>query len=191
MKPTICLDMDGVLVDFVGGLQRALGLPYDPDHYPYVPGRYEMFTEAVVATEGRHSMSSLLALCHEAKFWRDMTWDKHGADILEILESYTENIYLTSYPMEAPAAWAGKLEWIQYHLPHYRNRIILMTADKALLARPGAIIIDDRDDNVDKFCAAGGAGYLIPQPWNSKHKLCRSAWISDLDKWMKSICATT
>ena len=190
-KPIVYLDMDGVIVDFVSGLHRALGLPYSVKEYPHPAGVYEMFPHAVSATVGRHTMESLLAGCSTVSFWENLRWDPLGGEILEIIESYGDEIYLTSYPMKDPCTWLGKLRWIDKHIPQYNNKVILMTAHKQLLAKPGTILVDDRDDNVDKFCAAGGSGYLVPQPWNSAHKKYSSNWLVHFDLWMKSVCKTT
>jgi 5'(3')-deoxyribonucleotidase len=192
-NPTVYLDMDGVLVDFVGGLHLALGLYYDPVTYPYKRGDYEMFPYAVEATKGRHTMDSLIQACRTVPFWANLSWDRRGRAIMRIVERYTDQAYLASYPMDHHDAWVGKLHWVDEHLPGYKSRLILMTAHKQLLARPGAILIDDRDDNISQFIEAGGQGYLVPQPWNSKHELFDSEtdWLPDFELWMKNACKTT
>lgn len=43
--------------------------------------------------------------------------------------------------------------------------------DKSCLAHPDSILIDDCDENVDKFNDAGGKAILVPQDWNSSYKL--------------------
>ena len=187
-KPVVCMDLDGVLVDFVGGLHRALGLNYDVADYPYPAGKYEMFPDAIAATRGRHTLDSLTQACHTSSFWENLLWDPLGKQLLSIVEKYSDNIYLVSYPMNHTEAWVGKLRWIAKNLPSYQNRVILMTAHKKLLANPRAIIIDDRDDNVDKFVDAGGAGFLVPQMWNSKHRYSHSDWTVLLDSWMNCAC---
>ena len=190
---TVFLDMDGVLVDFVGGLHRGLGLHYNCELYPYKAGQYDMFPSAVAATKGRHTLDSLHRLCYTAPFWANMKWDRRGREILATIEKHTDQVYLASYPMDHPEAWAGKLWWVGENMPAYKTKLLLMTAHKHILARPDAVIIDDRDDNVDKFISAGGKGYLIPQPWNSKHEIFDSEtnWMSDFDLWMKNACKTT
>ena len=111
--------------------------------------------------------------------------------MLEIVESCSDEVYLASYPMDHTDAWVGKLKWIDKHLPQYNKRVILMTAHKKLLARPDAILLDDRDDNIDQFCAVGGHGWLIPQPWNTKHDICNRDWTVLLESWMKMACKMT
>jgi 5'(3')-deoxyribonucleotidase len=190
---TVFLDMDGVLVDFVGGLHRALGLYYNQELYPYKAGCYDMFPAAVAASRGRHTMDSLHRACYSAPFWARMKWDRRGREILGICEACSTDVYLASYPMDHPEAWAGKLWWINENMPAYKTRVMLMTVHKQILARPNTILIDDRDDNVDKFIAAGGEAYLIPQPWNSKYEIFDSEtdWMPDFDLWMKTACKTT
>ena len=191
-KPIVYLDMDGVIVDFVSGLHRALGLYYIPELYPYKRGQYDMFPAAVLATQGRHTMDSLYRICHTAPFWARMGWDRHGQLLKGIVEKHADQVYIASYPMDHPDAWVGKLHWINENMPAYKTKLILMTAHKEILARPDAILVDDRDDNIDKFVAAGGQGYLVPQPWNSKYAVFDSEtdWLPDFDLWMKNACKT-
>jgi len=47
----------------------------------------------------------------------------------------------------------------------------ILTREKHLLARKGAVLIDDSDANVDAFNRGGGRGILFPQVWNSKYRL--------------------
>jgi hypothetical protein len=37
---------------------------------------------------------------------------------------------------------------------------------KASVAGPGKILIDDKNENIDEWEAAGGIGILYPRPWN-------------------------
>ena len=187
-KPIVYLDMDGVLVDFVGGAHKELGIPYDADNYPHPKGKYEMFPDLIAATNGRHTLDSFISSCYTIRLWEDLKWDRHGSNVLEIVESYSDEVYLTSLPMKDPVAWLGKLRWIEKHLPQYLNKVILMTAHKQLLAKPNTILLDDSDKNVDQFTAAGGFAWLIPQPWNTQHAICDRDWTVLLESWMKSAC---
>ena len=184
----IFVDLDGVLVNFVGGLHRALGLGHDPELYPYKRGNYNMFPDVVTATKGRHTMDSLLNACRAVAFWENLDWDPRGNRILEILCKHTDDIYLASYPMDYYGSWVGKLKWINKYLPTYNSRVILLTAPKHFLAKPNTILIDDCDKNVEEFAAAGGMSYLTPQPWNSKHASCNCDWTELLESWMKKAC---
>lgn len=81
-----------------------------------------------------------------------------------------DNICILSRPTEDPACLAGKLEWIQNHCPPWLHRQYLLGPPKFRCAKPGALLIDDSNDNVDKFYAKRGDAILVPRPWNRRHK---------------------
>ena len=45
----------------------------------------------------------------------------------------------------------------------------ILTAHKDRLAHENAYLVDDYDENVDRFSARGGVGVLFPQFWNRNH----------------------
>ncbi len=77
-----------------------------------------------------------------------------------------DNICILSSPTENPICVAGKLEWIQKFCPHWMHRQYLLGPQKFRCAKLGALLIDDNDNNVDKFYAKGGRTILVPRPWN-------------------------
>ncbi len=82
-----------------------------------------------------------------------------------------DNICILSSPTRDPACAAGKLSWIQNHCPHWLHRQYLLGPEKFRCAKPGALLIDDNDDNIEKFCSKGGMAMIIPRPWNRLHKI--------------------
>lgn len=154
MIKQICLDIDGVLADFVGGSAKLLG--FDPKlvttwHY------YEQ-----VGTT-------------EAKFWEAI--DNAGLDFWRELKKYywadhlwlaccgrAQTILLTS-PSNHHSSVSGKLLWMQSEFG-LGFRDYLMGSPKDVCARPGTVLIDDSDDNCEKFLKAGGVAILFPRPWN-------------------------
>ena len=76
-------------------------------------------------------------------------------------------IFLTA-ATRAPECLSGKLKWLQARFGEaFRDYII--TGLKQQLAGPEAILVDDYDGNIDRFCEAGGSGLLFPQVWNRNH----------------------
>lgn len=78
-----------------------------------------------------------------------------------------ENVCIATAPTKSPECLAGKLEWIHRHMPEWMHWQYAITPCKHLFARPGALLIDDLEDNLQRFQAAGGEGILVPRPWNS------------------------
>jgi len=162
----ICfLDMDGVLVDFIGGLHRALEIPFDYSNYPYEPGRWDILGD--IASRAKVSLSYPNLLC-STHFWESLSWMADGKEILELVERRfgEENVYLLTTPMPNPQSWTGKYLWAEKHLPQYKKRIIITHLQKSMFASENRVLIDDKDQNVDEFMAAGGNTILVPRVWN-------------------------
>jgi hypothetical protein len=60
----------------------------------------------------------------------------------------------------------GKKQWIRRYLPEEMWNNYLIGPPKHLCASPDALLIDDVEENVDKFRAYGGRAVLFPRPWN-------------------------
>lgn len=162
------LDLDGVLVDFVGGFQRALGLK-PPDPWP--AACYDSF-----AAHGLKETSELWNTFDTEDFWANLDWMPDGLNILRILESKfrKENIAICTSPTRNPGCAAGKVRWIQKHLPEYSRRFFIGTS-KHLAGGEGGLLIDDSDHNVKKYRAYKGQAILVPRVWNSRWTEKRSA----------------
>jgi len=78
-----------------------------------------------------------------------------------------ENVCIATAPTKDPDCLAGKLEWIHRHFPAWMHRQYVLTPRKHFLAQPGAVLIDDNEENVRLFEVHGGTGVLVPRPWNS------------------------
>lgn len=170
MIKTVYLDIDGVMVDFLGGLHKALGVPYDVRNYPYEKGKWNMLTDI----KGFDDIPATFEQCNDCcdiHFWHRLEWMFDGRDILRvILDKYHINqIYLLTTPMPNVCSSTGKTLWIRDNLPVYSKRTIITQASKSLLARPDTLLIDDKDENIDEFIEAGGRGLLVPRSWNRAH----------------------
>lgn len=185
MENKVFLDMDGVLVDFVGGLHKALGVAYDPKSYPYEASKYDMFEDLCAKTNGQVSMDNLYRACDAVEFWSELDWDPAGQEILETIMSVFDwrDVCICTSPMSNPDAWKGKVIWLNRHLPEAKH-ITIMTAPKHLLAKPGHILIDDKDTNITNFKKYGGDGFLIPQPWNKGRDKVNTNYIPELREFL-------
>lgn len=159
----IHLDMDGVLSDFV---TAALELHQSPDAiHDWPPGEFNMARVLGISS---------------SEFWGGI--DRQGADYWARLKPYPWFAELTALarefgevsiltsPSQHPDCPAGKVRWIHEHLGK-GFRDFLIGPPKYLCARPGAVLIDDSDRNVDRFRLHGGQAILFPQPWNSNHAI--------------------
>jgi 5'(3')-deoxyribonucleotidase len=181
----IMLDMDGVLVDFMGGLHKNLGVDYDPTGYPYPASKYDIFEDIIARSDGRYKVSDIYDSCNAVKFWADLEWDPMGKEILQAAKDIVgvNNIVVCTAPMTRPDAWAGKIAWLNKHTPELK-KVIVMSAPKELLAKKDHMLIDDKDRNCEAFCGAGGLAYLVPQPWNARRDIYNKNYIPDLKAYL-------
>jgi 5'(3')-deoxyribonucleotidase len=67
-------------------------------------------------------------------------------------------------------SYTGKALWVNKWIPVFNKRFIITHAPKHLLAGSDTLLIDDKDQNIEEFVAAGGQGILVPRPWNRLHE---------------------
>lgn len=151
----IMLDCDGVIVDFIRGVEQLYG------KVNWIPGEYRI-----------HKVYGMSF--HE--FWKNIDDDfilhleytREHFDIMRILRGMDVTI------LTAPVAKGiyGRYLWIKKYLPgFYRNRKYLIGPDKSACANPDSLLIDDSDKNCEDFRKAGGNAILVPRMWNQDHEL--------------------
>ena len=147
------LDMDGVLVDFTGGVAEYFNVKRD------TLLDWKLW-EALDLTE--------------AEMWDEI--DKLGPGFWSTLKPYPwtdelikflgeDNIVVSTAPSRAVSSITGKAIWIKARFGKSFTRFMIGN-QKHLMAGSSCILIDDRDKNVKKFREAGGKAILFPQPWN-------------------------
>jgi len=188
MIDRILLDMDGVLVDFLGGCKKFHNKEY-PDH-PFNPS---------VQTEQRPwNIEPIFGMSAPElwdplgfDFWRDLEPLPWFEEVIGILESTfgQENICLLTTPIRTEGAIEGKMEWIRTHLPAYRRRFLIGPC-KYFCASPRHALVDDHATNIEMFKDAGGHTFLFPSPWNrrfNEHPIkALREWVSALSTLRKS-----
>lgn len=162
------LDMDGVLVNFVGGLfklHRVPNLYEDPSNL----GNWhcdEMITK--YKNISKNQVFDPL----EEDFWANLEPMHDFNPLLKIIEDHfgRENICLMTSPTMNKGCPAGKLRWIEKHMPwYYKNRHWNIGSLKHFSAHKNSILLDDSAENIKKFHYEGGDTILIPRPWNHAH----------------------
>lgn len=172
----IFLDMDGVLTDFVSAALRVHGRPDALERWP----------------AGERDVPKMLNLSR-TQFWNVI--DAQGAGFWESLEPFpwfSELIALArefapvtilTAPSLAPHCLEGKVKWLHAHFPKDKGRLFtdyLIGSHKHLLARPGRVLIDDAESQVEAFRASDGSAILFPQIWNANFAIeDRLAYVRD------------
>jgi len=156
MFQQIFLDMDGVIVDFDQGIRDKYNAQW---WYP---------TEwAIPYREFGTNFEDFWRGLNNFTFWATLPWTRDGKRILALLEPYKPTILSACM---LPFGTAGKTLWLETNYPAVvkDKRVLLANGHsaKAAVAGPGKILIDDKNENIDEWEAAGGIGILYPRPWN-------------------------
>lgn len=149
---TTYIDIDGVLADWIGGVERKFGFIAERSTYN-IHGQLGL-TWA--------QLDSLL----DGEFYSELG-RLDGPDT-------TDAILVTSagtglHRDAADQVW-GRMEWVRTWYP---NNKLIFIHDKSLLAREGDILVDDLEDNIKGWEKAGGTGILWPAPYNHRRNECK------------------
>jgi len=164
----IYLDMDGVIVDFVGAALSLYKVPRESRKYVKgwdgIPG---VVSEHHGVELEDSQMWEDIAEAGSA-FWRDIEWMPWGRELYEMCCSTAPTVLMTT-PTGAPSA-AGKMQWVEDHIGPTggKDKIRLsMTNCKHHFARDTSVLIDDNTINCKMFQEYGGHAMLFPAPWNA------------------------
>lgn len=159
----ICLDLDGVLCDFIGPTLRLFG--HDPE---VVFANWPAGTYDVAAVIGV-STNDLWRTIDKAGFhhWADLPKNPWADDLLTACREIAPTIILTS-PSRHISSLSGKLAWLQRHYGR-KFRDYLIGPPKHFCANADTVLIDDCDKNCEEFRVQGGEAIVFPQHWNSMH----------------------
>lgn len=149
------LDMDGVIVDFVTGIEQLIGRTNIYGN-PNLEGVWDFLPYIGLQQNFLRSLSR--------EFWAELKPTEECFELIEILERrfQPENVCILSSPVNSSGCVAGKLDWINKYIPQYSRRY-LFGNQKQFCAHSGTVLIDDADHNCDGF----EYSVLIPRPWNS------------------------
>lgn len=175
MIKRIILDLDDVLNSCTMYILHVLGCgvgPFDYHKYPIEVG-YDM-VGAWARLTGRPRVS--LAMFWEwvaRKHWEDMPVSDQFW-VIDIAADLVgrENVLIASSPTKSPDCLYGKYQWMDQHLPDWMHRQYEIGPRKHWLSQPDTLLIDDCDENCNKFRDPGGGfpggeAILLPRPWNS------------------------
>lgn len=169
--------MDGVIVDFIGGIYKEFGCT------AVNPGSKQtswedlasgLVAEGVSVTNA--DIYSRLELVGPS-FWAKLRWYPWGTRLYSLCCAFGETTFLTQ-PTSHWSSAAGKIQWIQKHLGHGRDTHYSLTPEKWRLANEHTLLIDDNRETCEKFVARGGHAYCWPGPGVSG-----SPYVGDLENW--------
>lgn len=161
----IFLDMDGVLVDFVGGVLELFGVDHDQLYRVWPVNQHPFHEELGVKEDEFYERIN----ANNGKMWENLKPYPFATWFYETCKSIAETTILSS-PAGADSA-AGKIRFLQRWTGNPLFNDYILTSKKKMCASPNCILIDDKNENVEEFRKAGGNAILFPQRWNNRHKL--------------------
>lgn len=162
-KLRILLDLDEVLADFVGAALRLHKWTM-PEYIKAQEEQGRLGQWNMVPTMGLAFNEWLEPIAKGGPgFWRSLYPTKWLNQLLEMVQSYTNDWFIVSSPIPdiLEQCHLGKLRWVCAECgPLFANRTII-TSDKSLLANYKTLLIDDHEKNCKEFLAAGGNAILF------------------------------
>lgn len=155
MAKTLFCDLDGVLVDFVGGALKLHGIEnYTVDTWNF---------DKLLFPDNTNKFWEPLGF----DFWADLEWTDEGKELFDRLLKMAggENICFLTSPCLTVGSVEGKIEWLRRNIPQLSRQYAICPA-KHFLARKDALLVDDSDMNVERFVDAGGRAVTVPRLWN-------------------------
>lgn len=171
----ILLDMDCVLADFMSGVARAFGFTPAQLLAAAVPGEYDVQVPLGKLLNWDRRGGRLPDDVFWGRVERDLRWAEldplpWARDLVRLVDSLTPEWYVVTSPARGRECVPGKQEWWnRFRGRDWCDRLI-PTRHKHLLAKPGAVLIDDHEANVERFEAEGGTGILFPCHHNRLHE---------------------
>lgn len=161
----IFLDLDEVLVDFLGGACRAHGLT----HLEMI----RVYGDSVWTGE-----KFIRPIVGDADFWTGLKPFEWADELIALVQRYDSAFHIVTCPLETltdaghcQASYTGKVRWMkQFFGPRFDR--FLITPHKYKVAKPGAVLIDDSPPNCNRFVAdekgraTGGKAVLFPHRRN-------------------------
>lgn len=174
MIQRIFLDLDDTCNTLAMHVLSCVGCPVDPRDYSQYPPNFGYNVH-----EAANYLLGCRKFANAGQFWQTITrtnWlECPTAAIFPwvLLRAARlvgrENVCLATSPTKCPESLSGKLEWIHRKMPSWMHRQYAITPRKYLFARPDSLLIDDVEENINRFQVEGGHGLLVPAPWNKLH----------------------
>lgn len=162
----IFLDIDDVLVDFRAGACRVWG--WNRGEVDRRANGSWCMADAMGIGQ-REFMDRILL--EGPAFWAELPPMPYAADLLQVVNRYATELHLITAPQPCPGCYAGKAEWVKSYFGPDMLARFHPVVNKALMAKPGRILIDDGPHNVDSWTGEGGYGILFPALHNNRANL--------------------
>lgn len=161
-KITILLDMDGVISDWLGAACKLCDIDLDDTEIREGLKKKNGFLEDFVNEKKLWSNIEKEGVA----YWENLELFPWAKKLYNKLEELGDEFAILSSPGKfteiASQACDGKVLWLDKHFGNKENYIF--TYSKYLCASENSILVDDSQHKIDPFIAAGGHGFLWPNP---------------------------
>lgn len=153
----LLLDLDGVIADLHRPLLKLLGAKHtyeDITYWNFFDDKYPNWREVTA----------------DPNFWANLPYTPEARELitgLQDIAGHPDHIIICTAPTGAKGCIDGKIEWVNRNLWKTAARDMLLTFSKRVAAK-GNVLVDDSDDNCNKFIKAGGKACLVAAPWNQR-----------------------
>ena len=161
-KIRVYVDLDDTLVDFTGAFKK-LSDGISPNDYEKKYG-INSFFETILNPAG-------------AKHWAELKWLPFGRALYSFLIERKEyiDLYILSTPSRATSSIIGKTMWIMMNIKSDDipiNNIILDRKKEQYCTKPGCVLIDDRERNIEKWAEVGGVALRFENNIVNLREIC-------------------
>jgi hypothetical protein len=165
MTDTIYLDLDGVLVDWVGGVLSAFGKDKAEQETLFEHDLFRFWGLSADHYWNEVATSSQWWECLEPLPW--------AKDLLDLCQKYCNNVLICTSHGRCAHAPTGKHLWVNRVLGLDSKKVINVYDKWRLAYQPRVVLIDDSDHVIEKWAEVARqqpGGYenaiRMPQPWN-------------------------
>lgn len=183
----IYLDMDDVLVNYAFNVAKHFGLTMDELYARWPVGVYQIYHAVGKPDEDvwRQVRSQ------PPEFWASMPEFPWSRELFNFAKGLGDEMEILTSPINSWTCVAGKVQWLhkfagddfyQYHI----------AKSKWDCAQYNHILVDDKEDNINRFCEKGGHGVLFPAHGNRLHAHKNdpmplvAAELTKLAKWVRA-----
>jgi len=166
----IYVDLDGVIADFDSRYKHFTGLTPK-----------EMDAQLITQYGDKKAKDIFWTKIDPIgpKFWSEMDFMSDAQELLDFLKPYSFKFLLS--PSRSKTSEEGKKQFVQKHFPNI-ELILRIASKKQEFSEPNAILIDDRDSNIEQWRAKGGIGILHKSASNTIKQLEKLGFKKPVDE---------
>ena len=170
----IYCDMDGVLVDFEGGIVSYINEDLrDESRVPESMlknykklqnkldelGREHEITVADLTRDPEKRIQEVRKYMYKRaeddfEFWRDLEWTPDGKELWNHIKEKSPQIIILTSPMRGQGCYEGKREWVKRNLGGQYE--VILESDKWKYSGENKLLIDDFLTNIEPWSQEGG-----------------------------------